>query len=212
MSRFLRSGRLGHRLGAFRTPRTMRLERDLAELQAMRNESTILDFKTAGDSAATPEKYLISYHGSTLVPSGKDGAKLSEKPQQVEVSLSGSYPRSQPAIAWKTTILHPNIFGGHVCLGNFHNQWSPNVRLADLVEILWDMARLAILNPYSAGGGASNAYEHWSKLRNEFGFPVDKRPLRDKILGTDSGSSIIRPDSPQDEVIILDDDEGACQK
>jgi ubiquitin-protein ligase len=193
----------------------MRLERDLQDMNNLRNESTILDFEASGGTPAGPEQYQISFSGKTLV-AGARGAKISERPQTATISLSGDYPRRQPGIAWGGPILHPNIFGspGHmtVCLGNFHNQWTPYVRLVDMVEILWDMARLAILNPYSAGPGGGDAVTDWARLRLEFDFPVDRRPLRDKILGPNDGSSIIRQDSPEGEVILLDDDDGVCQK
>lgn len=207
---------MAYRMGAFRTPRTMRLERDLDDLKKLRDESTIFDFKTVGGDPKAPEKYVFIYNGKTLVPGPNKGAEISDQTQKVEVELGGNYPRSQPGLAWKTSILHPNIWGSEnhktICLGNFHNQWTPYVRLADMAEILWDMARLAILNPYSAGTGGSDAHIEWSSLREHFGFPVDKRPLRDKTLGTGDGSSLIRPGGPEDEVILLDDDNGACQK
>lgn len=204
-----------HRLGAFRTPRTMRLERDLADMKNLKNESTILDFEASGHDPGAPEEYLVTFHGKTLLPADK-GAKVSDRPQQARISLSGEYPRRQPSLQWQTPILHPNIWGSlgsmTVCLGNFQSQWTPYLRLVDMVEILWDMARLAILNPYSAGTVGGDDYETWAKLRQQFDFPVDRRPLRDKVLGPNDGSSIIRPDSPSDEVILLDDDEGGCQK
>lgn len=201
-------------MSVFRTPRTMRLERDLKDMNALKAESTIFDFEPIGGSPSAPEKYKVTFSGTTLVP----GPKLSKKPQEVIIALGGEYPRQQPNLSWKTSILHPNIWGGSsdhpntVCLGNFHNQWTPYVRLVDMVEILWDMGRLAILNPYSAGTGGSNANSEWAMLRRDFDFPVDRRPLRDKILGPNDGSSLIRPGGPQDEIILLDDDEGACSK
>lgn len=203
---------MAHRMGAFRTPRTMRLERDLDELKKLKAESTIFDYETVGDKSA-PEKYTFIYKGKTLVP-GPGGPVVSSEPQEVSISLHGDYPRRQPELSWKTPILHPNIWGSErhktICLGNFHNQWTPYVKLADMAEILWDMGRLAILNPRSAGTGGANAEPEWAGLREHFGFPVDKRPLRNKILGQDEGSSLIRPGGAADEVILLDDDEGAC--
>lgn len=206
---------MGHRMGAFRTPRTMRLERDLDELKKLKAESTIFDYRIEGGDKTTPERYTFVYKGKTLVP-GPRGPVVSMAPQEVAVSLAGEYPRRQPELSWKTSILHPNIWGseGHrtICLGNFHNQWTPYVKLVDMAEILWDMGRLAILNPRSAVTGGGNAEPEWAGLRNEFGFPIDKRPLRDKVLGTDEGSSLIRPGGAADEVILLDDDEGACER
>lgn len=193
-----------HSLGAkFKTPWTMRLDRELADLKKLQDESTILDFKVQGDP---PDKYLIRYGGKSLVPSG-DGAKIGDH-QEVEIELGSDYPRRRPTVRWMTPILHPNISGGQVCLGNFASNWSPSIRLADVVEILWDFSRLAILNPGHAYGGSGS--KTWPELDAKYKFPVDKRPLRDKILPNDVGSSELRPEGKPDDIVIIRDDSG-CQ-
>jgi ubiquitin-protein ligase len=208
-----------YRLGvAFKSPRSIRLGLELEELRAMKRNSTIFDFEAFGDPA---EKYLITFKGNTLVPIQKGAMFPSEEgdqygaavggPQQVEISLGGEYPRRQPNIRWLTPIIHPNIWGhGTVCLGNFAGQWTPYFRLVDLVEILWDMARLAILNPRSAGTGARNVSELWKRLDGTYGFPVDKRPLRNKEFGNAEGSSIVRPQGGENDILIFDDDGDNC--
>lgn len=184
----------------------------------MKKNSTIFDFEVSGDP---PEKYLVTFKGNTLIPTQKGAMFPSEEgdrygavlggPQQVEITLSGEYPRRQPNIRWLTPIIHPNIWGhGTVCLGNFAGQWTPHFRLVDMVEILWDMARLAVLNPLSAGTGASNVDGLYQKLDKTYRFPVDKRPLRNKELGNSEGSSIVRPEGGEDDVVIFDDDGGNC--
>jgi ubiquitin-protein ligase len=208
-----------YRLGvAFKSPRTIRLARELEELKSMRDNSTIFDFEAIGDP---PEKYIITFKGNTLVPTDKEKMFPSEEgdkygavvggPQQVELTLSGEYPRRQPNIRWLTPIIHPNIWGhGTVCLGNYAGQWTPHFRLVDMVEILWDMARLAVLNPRSAGTGARKVEELYQRLYSTYGFPVDKRPLRNKEFGNNEGSSIVRPQGAADDVVIFDDDGDNC--
>lgn len=212
---------MGHRIGAiFKNPRAMRLDRDLAEIQAMKDESTILDFETKGNP---PEEYLVTFHGKSLIPKNGEHFPATQgttkdigvgNKQQVSIRLTGEYPRRAPEVKWMTPILHPNIWGrGTVCLGNFGSNWTPYIKLADLIEVLWDMERLAILNPHSAGTGASNAMKFWKDLDDHFHFPIDKRPLRDKVLTKEDGSSIVR-DMPRgaDDVVLLDDDESCPLK
>lgn len=188
----------------FKTPLTIRLERELEDLKRLKDESTILDFRVEGDP---PDHYVFRFNGKSLVPSeGRTGVKLGDH-QEVEISLGTDYPRRRPEVRWMTAIVHPNVSGSQVCLGNFASNWSPNIRLADLVEVLWDMSRLAIWNPHSAYGGPSMT---WQELDEKYRFPVDKRPLRDKILPNDVGSSELRPSGGPDDVVILRDDEGDC--
>lgn len=182
----------------------MRLDRELTDLKQLKDDSTILDFKVSGDP---PDKYLIRFSGKSLVPS-QGGVKLGDQ-QEVEIELGSDYPRRRPNVRWLTPIAHPNISGGQVCFGNFASNWSPSVRLADVVEILWDYARLAILNPHSAYGGHFGAA--WPELDKKYEFPVDRRLLRDRILPNDVGSSILRPDGKADDIVILNDDKSDCQ-
>jgi ubiquitin-protein ligase len=129
----------------------------------------------------------------------------------VEIKMGVDYPRSRPEINWLTPIQHPNIWGhGTVCLGNYSNAWTPHFRLVDVVEILWDMARLAVLNPRSAGTGAYKAEENWDRLYRKYDFPVDRRPLRDPAFGNNEGSSRVRPGGEETEIVIFPEDDESC--
>lgn len=150
----------------FDTPRTRRLKRDLEEMKALQAKSSILKFEAAGDA---PERYEITFNGKGLNP---EGGII--KTHKLDVSLGMEYPRSIPAVRWQTPIHHPNISGGTPCFGTF--LMNPNVRLVDIVEILWDMARLATYNPYGGYGDK----DIWQTLRKKHDFPVDKRILRNK--------------------------------
>lgn len=187
-------------------PRYNRLIDDFNRMVRLKKESTILDFKAAGDP---PERYLVTFHGRGLKM--KDGNVVPQDEHEVELRLGMEYPRARPFIQWKTPILHPNIFGGTVCLGRLSMEWTMAIHLDDLVEILWDYARLAVLNPLSAGPGAPNEKDIWTRLAEEYGFPVDQRALRDKVVRRDEGSSILRPEvKAAEDVVFLDDDSGVC--
>lgn len=182
----------------FRTPTTIRLEVELKDLMLLRSQSNILSFQASGDP---PDRYVIEFHGKSLVP-GPDGPQIGDF-QKFEFRLGAGFPRTAPAVHWLTPIVHPNISGGNVCTGNFASNWTPNFHLTDLVEVLWDMARLAVFNPYSA-------YRDWGKIDEKFHLPVDRRPLRDKVLPNNVGSSVVRPEGEEDDILIIGDDEGIC--
>lgn len=191
--------------GYFQTPRSRRLDRDFQEMQTLADDSTIFSFQAAGQP---PDHYRIAFHGKTLVP-GPDGKPVIGEHQEAEIKLGIDYPRGAPGIKWLTPIVHPNIWGaGTVCLGTFWNSWTPYYHLTDLAEILWDMARLAILNPHSAGTTGRNERSTWEELAHTFGFPVDKRPLRDKRLGPEEPSSVLRQTGDPGVIVWVDDDPG----
>ena len=196
-----------NRMGAFyfKTPRTIRMAEDFRDLTAFKKDSTILDFEVKGEP---PSEYIITYNGNSLIPLKAGGAKVGG-PQKVKLTLGPQYPVERPHIEWLTPIAHPNISGHSVCLGNYNSAWTPHFRLVDLVEILWDYARMAILN---AEGGYNRGSRDWDDMRRHFKFPVDPRPLRDKVFGNNEGSSILRPTGAEDEITFVDDDEGACER
>lgn len=189
---------------AFKTPLTMRLLREFNELQILSSQSTIFEFKTAGDP---PDLYECSFHGKCLVPAGENSAKIGHL-QKFRISLGSDFPRRAPSVEWQTPIVHPNIDGGRVCMGNFASNWTPNFKLADLCEVLWDMVRFAIFNPHSAYSPGTDMT--WEELDKKYHFPLDRRPLRDKLLPNDVGSSIVRPEGEPADIVIMDDDAGGC--
>ena len=193
--------RYGMGVPRFRTPTTVRLERELKELQELRAQSTILEFEADGDQ---PTHYRMKFHGKCLVPA-TDGAKIGDL-QEFSIRLGGEFPRRAPEIRWETPIAHPNISGTSVCTGNFAANWTPSFHLTDLVEVLWDMVRMAVFNVH----GGYKVDRSWERLDQEYHFPVDRRPLRDKVLPNNAGSSIVRPDGGEDDILIIDDDKG-CQ-
>lgn len=158
------------------SPRTRRLRSDLKALVKLREESTIFDFTSHGDP---PHTYIVRFRGRGLA---KEHAKRPVSVQdrhEVRIELGASYPRLQPELAWRTPIFHPNISaGGVVCLGGFGTYWVPSLNLDELCEMLWDMLRYAnfdVNSPYNRESAA------WAKIQSDYRFPVDPRPIRDKI-------------------------------
>lgn len=154
----------------FDTPKTRRLRQDLAEMNQLLEESSILSFEAKGPA---PEKYKIHFDGRGL--QHKDGNYEIHWGHDIVLDLGSEYPRTLPQIEWKTPIAHPNISGGRPCFGTF--VMNPRVKLTEVVEILWDMARMSTYNPY----GGYGEKDQWQVLRKELDFPVDKRILRDKL-------------------------------
>lgn len=151
-------------LGAnpFMNPRNRRLEKDFREMKALAEVSPILEFDVKGDP---PETYLLRFHGLGLTKEGPLDL------HEVVVQLGAEYPRSMPHTHWQTPIMHPNISNGTACFGNF--TMNPQVRLVDIVEIIWDMTRMATYNAHQN--------EAWAKLRKQYDFPMDPRTIRGEV-------------------------------
>ena len=98
---------------------------------------------------------------------------------EVSIKLGASYPRMMPELQWKSPIFHPNISaGGVVCLGGYGTHWVPSLNLDELCVMLWDMIRYAnydVESPYNREAAL------WARTQAEYRFPVDHRPLRDKL-------------------------------
>jgi hypothetical protein len=86
-----------------------------------------------------------------------------------------------PELLWKTPIFHPNISAsGVVCLGGYAAHWVPSLTLDELCVMLWDVVRYEnfdIASPYNREAA------FWAKGQDPEHFPVDPRPLRDRLAG-----------------------------
>ncbi len=203
---------MNYRMGAgFASPRTRRMEEEADRLQSLAKESSILEVEVMGDP---PNKFILTFKGRTLAFDGHGETvegTIEVPEQKVEINVGLEYPRQPPTMHWLTPIAHPNIFGaGTICLPQYGMDWAPNVYLTDVAEVLWDMARFAIQNPRSAGAGGPHAVEFWGQVGDKFGYPTDPRPLRDLVLGTNEGSSMVRPTGDEDDIMIIDDEPDTC--
>jgi hypothetical protein len=90
-----------------------------------------------------------------------------------------------PALHWKTPIFHPNIStNGVVCLGGYGTHWVPSLTLPELCNMIWDMIRMKnfdIKSPYNRDAAA------WVRDHGEGRFPLDQRPLRDRVFHQRAG-------------------------
>jgi ubiquitin-protein ligase len=156
------------------SPRLRRLRNDLAALERLRDESSVLRFRASGRPA---QQYLIEFRGKSLARHRDRGKVTIADHHQVEIKLGASYPRTMPEIRWLTPIYHPNISEiGLVCLGGYGTHWVPSLNLDELVGMLWDMARYHnydVRSPYNRDAAL------WVANQAVFTFPVDARPLRD---------------------------------
>jgi hypothetical protein len=207
----------------FDTPRGRRLVADAEAMKALREQSSILDFQAHGDP---PERYLVSFRGRGLVRRSEVDPVETADVHRVEIRLGIDYPRSRPDLQWLTGIYHPNISGvGAVCLGGYSTSWAPSLGLAELVEMLWDMVRMANYDPKSAYNYAAG---RWCETQTLYDLPVDKRSLRDRV-GRTVGSNVIKleinatakappvpvaipifsapapPPAPVEDILIIDD-------
>ena len=154
------------------SPRIRRLRNDLAALERLVTESSVLRFRGRGNPV---QHYLIEFHGKSLAR--ERGKATIRDRHEVEIKLGASYPRTMPEIRWLTPIYHPNISEiGMVCLGGYGTHWVPSLNLDELCGMLWDMARFHnydIRSPYNRDAAL------WVANQSTFRFPLDSRPLRD---------------------------------
>lgn len=158
--------------GNYDSPQMRRLRSDAAAMERLRDESSIVRFRSSGNPA---QRYVIEFEGKSLT---REGGKVGFRTRhQVEIKLGASYPRSMPEIRWVTPIFHPNISEiGMVCLGGYGTHWVPSLKLDALCVMLWDMARYFnydVRSPYNRDAAL------WVANQRKFTFPIDARPLRD---------------------------------
>jgi hypothetical protein len=193
------------------SPRIRRLRTDLKALEQLRAESSILDFSVPrGLYGTPPESYIVRFRGRGLWRSDGMDEPLVREHHEVTIQLGAAYPRMMPELAWQTPIFHPNISGsGVVCLGGYGTHWVPSLNLDELCIMLWDMVRYAnfdVESPYNREAAS------WAKEQNRGRFPVDERPLRDKVAGVAPVNATRKPPImakpqalPVAEVMFLDD-------
>ena len=170
----------------FDTPRSRRLAADAEAMKALREQSSILDYQAHGEP---PERYLVTFRGRGLVRKSEVDPVETADVHRVEIRLGIDYPRSRPDLQWLTGIYHPNISGvGAVCLGGYSTSWAPSLGLAELVEMLWDMARMANYDPKSAYNYAAG---RWCETQTLYDLPIDRRSLRDRV-GRTVGANVIK--------------------
>jgi ubiquitin-protein ligase len=155
--------------------RAARLKSDLAALESLRGESTILSLEPAGEP---PDRYTLTFRGKGLGREGMSTDVSVIELHQVDLRMPYSYPERPPDVRWLTPIVHPNVsFSGFLNLAEIGLPWTPDLTLDVLCERLWDVARGAYVNLEKA---ANYSAKNWYEQECRFELPVDVRPLRDK--------------------------------
>lgn len=161
------------------SPRLRRLQRDFEELQQLISETTILKAWAKRPYAnSPPDRYRLEFHGRGI-ESVHGASIVTREVHDIQVTLGPDYPRLQPELQWRTPIFHPNVAAnGSVCLGALHWHWTPSMSLVDLCRMLWDMIRYANFDWQSP---LNFAAANWVKSQPAAMFPLDTRPLRDRV-------------------------------
>lgn len=165
------------------SPRTRRLRSDLRSLEKLRVESTIFEFVANSAGARLPDAYVVRFRGRGLWRRSDTEDVFLRDDHEVSIELGADYPRVMPALSWRTPIFHPNISAnGVVCLGGYSTHWTPSLSLDELCGMLWDMLRF---ENYDVESPYNREAAHWTKTQDRFRLPLDVRPIRDRIAGSD---------------------------
>lgn len=158
-----------------KSPRHRRLESDYKAIRKLRDESNILTFLASGEP---PQKYRLVFKGQGIYRNSSGAIKATDH-HECLIEFGAAYPRLVPNLAWQTPIFHPNISNnGVVCLGGYGTHWVPSLTLSELCTMLWDMIRFENFDtdsPYNREAAI------WAKQQPLKTFPIDRRPIRDKI-------------------------------
>ncbi len=187
-----------------RSPRLRRLESDWRAMQQLQAESSLIQITTpATPFAGPPDVYVVRFRGQGVwKPDGSDAVLLREG-HEVLIRLGASYPRMIPELVWRTPIFHPNISAnGVVCLGGYSTHWAPGLRLDELCVMLWDMARYA---NYDVDSPYNRAASYWARNQLQYRFPIDPRPLRDRVTRLMTAEPVLVDDEIVDAEIVAED-------
>lgn len=177
-------------------PRTRRLKADAEAMKRLKESSSILDYQAVGDP---PERYIVTFKGKGTIRNSEEMPVELADTHRVEIQLGIDYPRSQPYLRWLTPIYHPNIaVSGAVCLGGYSTNWVPSLTLDRLCEMLWDMLRYA---NYDVDSPFNYRASQWAKRQSELTFPLDARPLRDRVAAT-TGDNVIKFSAPPKPAVV----------
>ncbi|HTN74322.1 MAG TPA: ubiquitin-conjugating enzyme E2 [Pirellulaceae bacterium] len=158
------------------SPRLRRLRADRKALEQLQAESSIFTFVARGE---LPETYTLIFNGRGIWRPDNGAPVRTAERHEVYLRLGAAYPRMMPELTWRSPIFHPNISAsGVVCLGGYGTYWVPSLSLDELCTMLWDMIRFANYDPNSPYNRDAAA---WAKHQLDYRFPVDARPIRDRV-------------------------------
>lgn len=159
--------------------RDLRLQADLAAMEALRAQSTILEFTTSG---TPPDQYKLVFLGKGATrEAGALGSAAIVDRHEIELRLPYSYPERPPEVRWTSPITHPNVsFSGYVSASELGMPAGACPALDVVVERLWDLARLQYVDLEHASNFPART---WLESQRELPRPIDPRPLRDRAAG-----------------------------
>ncbi len=146
------------------------MKNDYEEMLRLKSESSIIDFQTTGNP---PNRYHLIFRCAGMSFDDQGRPALIQE-HRCRIFLGAQYPSQPPDVTWMSPIYHPNIKLQAVC---HSGQWAPSWSLAEFVSELADMARYAKFNLQSP---LDSKAAEWAK-RNLNLFPLDARPIRDRI-------------------------------
>ncbi len=193
------------------TLRRTRLTSEYEALLQLAQASSVFTFEAFGGDP--PTRYTFNFQGTSLCPDDKTPTQIITCTQQrCDVILPVGYPESPPDVRWLTPVWHPNIGqAGVVNLEDIGLPWSLSAGLEVLCECLWDVARLAWVNPQRI---VNQAAWQWYETHPEMVLPVDPRPLRGAYLTANrnvvkySHRPKSQANSRASEVLYIGDDAG----
>lgn len=157
-------------------PRLRRLRADRRALEQLKADSSLFDFVARGD---LPDTYTLIFNGRGVWRADNSSPVQLADRHEVYLRLGAAYPRMMPELTWRSPIFHPNISAsGVVCLGGYGTYWVPSLSLDELCTMLWDMIRYANYDPNSPYNREAAI---WAKQQKDFRFPLDLRPIRDRV-------------------------------
>ena len=109
-----------------------------------------------------PEKYLIEYHLTGLVPQGEQDMVEADR-HRGEIILLLDYPRRPPFCRMMTPVFHPNIDPQKICIGD---HWSSGQKLCQLIVRIGEMITYQSYNTKSPlnARAAAWAEQHRERL------------------------------------------------
>jgi hypothetical protein len=149
-------------------------------MEQLRQDSSVLDFAVPQRLfGGPPEAYLVRFRGLGLYRDPQSGQILVREDHEVSIQLGAAYPRMMPELSWRTPMFHPNISSsGVVCLGGYAAHWVPSLNLDELCTMLWDMLRY---RNYDVDSPYNRDAAQWVRSQRRFHFPIDNRPIRDRL-------------------------------
>lgn len=125
-----------------------------------------------------PRRFVITFSVKSV--EGIEGSSAGDnsveprftEEQKIELSVNDQFPISEPEIAWKSPIYHPNVpADGHLRLTDIGLSWEPSMDLAIVCERLWDVARMAYLEKVDA---ANSTAGNWIVKNSKLELPLSE--------------------------------------